>query len=669
MFNPYALVKIKDQAGNDSGPMETTSGNAAGMVDGSLNYANNVHLGARQGHGFAAEKANHLYDKVTGKDAQLVGGDNAKNGADRIVNGIKIQTKYCKTAQESVNAAFDDTSGNFKYVDSQTNTRMQIEVPSDHYNAAVNAMEQKIRDGKMPGIDRNDVAAAKDLVRQGKFTYAQAKNLAKAGTIESLSYDAVNGITLAGTAMGITASVTFAVAILNGKDWQEALDNACFESLCVGGVAWVGSVLTAQVGRAGLDQALRGTTDWLVKKMGVKATNWLASALRSGETLSDAAAKNLMSKVLRGNIVAGVVTTVVLSTDDFINLFDGKASKMQTFKNVSKTASGVAGGTAGWISGVAAGATLGSFIPILGTAVGGVIGAVIGGGAASAAASIILDSYIEDDAKVMLRKLETVFAQMAEDHLLTIDEADIIIKEFQKFDVPGLLRDMYARENRNVFVKQIFSPLVDERMQARPVIRLPTDEQVLEATIKLIGKISDVEPSGHMKTSEAQAAGTALEFPKIEALWKHGDPEQGEHTDASSNAFNGTALSTQERTEIFDFLRMSADAMAALDPEIVKAVLYEMQMEKVQALASQLTEDSPSQPADQHFPEPPPVAQKKVRELGGIFDDYEVHLNDGGSFFTGMELLRAKGRKKVKNAIESYANNGGKTAPNHGGNS
>lgn len=52
---------------------------------------------ARQGHGFAAERANNLFDQITGHDAKIVGDDNIKNGADRIVDGIEIQSKYCAT--------------------------------------------------------------------------------------------------------------------------------------------------------------------------------------------------------------------------------------------------------------------------------------------------------------------------------------------------------------------------------------------------------------------------------------------------------------------------------------------------------------------------------------------------------------------------------------------
>ena len=57
---------------------------------------------AAQGHGFAAEQANNLHDILTGKDAKIVGGDNAKDGPDRMVNGVNIQTKYCHDAASSV---------------------------------------------------------------------------------------------------------------------------------------------------------------------------------------------------------------------------------------------------------------------------------------------------------------------------------------------------------------------------------------------------------------------------------------------------------------------------------------------------------------------------------------------------------------------------------------
>ena len=144
------------------------------------------------------------------------------------------------------------------------------------------------------------------------------------------------------------------------------------------GVAWISSVVAAQLGRTGIEQTLRGSTDWVVKQMGPKAASWVANSLRSGSSIHGAAAANNVSKLLRGNLVTGIAVTAVLSSVDFARMFQGRMSGAQFFKNVATTASGVAGGTAGWVGGAAAGAAVGSVAPVVGTAVGGVVGGVVG---------------------------------------------------------------------------------------------------------------------------------------------------------------------------------------------------------------------------------------------------------------------------------------------------
>ncbi|MEW4353605.1 hypothetical protein AB1I63_01710 [Streptococcus pneumoniae] len=81
------------------------------------------------GHGHAAEYANHVKDKMCHpfKKVELVGQNNAKNGADRIVGNQLIQTKYHNTASSTVNSAFEPASkgGMYRY------KGMQLEVPRD----------------------------------------------------------------------------------------------------------------------------------------------------------------------------------------------------------------------------------------------------------------------------------------------------------------------------------------------------------------------------------------------------------------------------------------------------------------------------------------------------------------------------------------------------------
>ena len=477
---------------------EKAAGIGAGVAGSATNYADNVSFGAQQGHGFAAEQANHLFDKISGKDARIVGGDNAKHGADRIAGGVQIQTKYLESGAKCVEKCFE--GGKFKYF-SGDGQPMQIEVPSDMYEGAVKAMERRINNGEVRGI--SDPAMARDIVRKGHFTYAQARNVARFGTVESLTYDAVNGVQLSAQAMGVSAVLSFAVSIWNGEDPEAALEQACATGIKVGGIAWAGSILAAQLGRTGVEQALRGSTDWVVKQMGPKAASMLANALRSGGSIYGAAATNHASKLLRGNIVTGIATTLVLSSADFVRMFRGRMSSAQLFKNVTTTASSVAGGTVGYAGGAAAGVALGgaigSVIPGVGTVAGAAVGSVVGkfigtvGGsiAASEAATAVLDEFIEDDAKEMLKIVEKTFGTLCADYLLSEDEACAVLDDFRDLDLSVVLRDMYETDDRKRHARRILLPLVKEQVKARKPIALPSNEDMARQTALVLQQAAE----------------------------------------------------------------------------------------------------------------------------------------------------------------------------------
>ena len=445
---------------------ERDPGIPSAVAGSAENYSDNVVLHAERGHGFAGEKANHLADVLSGRDAKLVGGDNRRDGADRIVNGLEIQTKYCRTGSECVGACFRD--GEFRYMGN--NGPMLIEVPSDKYDAAVQAMEHRIQNGQVPGV--SDPGQARAIVRKSWFTYAQVKNIARFGTIESLTYDAANGIRLAGTSMGISAVVAFAVAIWNGEDAEDALKTSCMIGLQIGSMAWVTSILAAQLGRTGVEQGLRGTTDWAVQQVGPQVSSWLANGLRAGSPIYGAAAANHLSKLLRGNIVTGAVATLILSSADLTRLFKGRMSVGQVLMNVTTTGAGVAGGSGGWVVGSAAGAGVGSAIPWigprLGRLIGGVSGALLCASGASKAASAVLHTFIEDDARAMLGILEESFGELAHEYLLGPEDARTVIdKLIDANDLPVKLRDMYASDDRSRFSKTWLRALVQLHVRER----------------------------------------------------------------------------------------------------------------------------------------------------------------------------------------------------------
>lgn len=331
-----------------------------GIILGDVGNASTLYgestFGAARGHGFAAERANHLFDTVTGRDATIVGDSNVKNGADRLVDGVQIQSKYCSSGSNCIAECFEE--GKFRYYNPDGKP-MQIEVPSDKYDAAVTAMKERIRKGEVPGV--SDPEDARTIIRKGHFTYEQVRNIAKAGTIESIVYDATNGAIIATSTFGITAVISFATSVWNGESMEAALKNAAFNGLKVGGVTFVTAVLAGQLSKAGLNSLLVGSSEAIIKVLGPKGSAILVNAFRSGKNIYGAAAMKSAAKMLRGNVITGTVSAVILSTGDVINIFRSRISGAQLLKNVTNTVSSVAGGTAGWVGGAAAGAAIGSF--------------------------------------------------------------------------------------------------------------------------------------------------------------------------------------------------------------------------------------------------------------------------------------------------------------------
>lgn len=489
-----------------NGQIEVASA-TTGIIYGNVSNASTIYgmdkFNTPRGHGFAAENANHLYDKInkadflgkgnvklTGEEIDTKTGRIIKNGADRAVDGINIQTKYCASGSKCISECFEN--GKLRYLNAD-GTPMQIEVPSDKYDAAVQAMENRIKNGEVPGV--SDPSKAKEIVRKGHFTYEQAKNIARFGTVESITFDAVNGAIIATGAMGISATLTFATAIWSGENFDVAIKKATYAGLKVGGTTFVTAILSSQLSRAGLNSALVGSSEAIVSLMGPKASAMLVNAFRSGGNIYGAAAMKSAAKMLRGNAITGVVSVVVLSSFDVANIFRGRISGSQLFKNIANTASTVAGGTAGWVGGATAGAAIGSAIPIVGTAIGGVVGGILGsfagGAAAGKVSGAVLNEFIEDDANKMVKIVEKVFTQLAEDYLLNKKEAENIIDKLKDKLTGKLLKDMFASSNRERFAKNILEPLVEEEVKKRRVIKIPSAIEMSNGLRKVLEELSD----------------------------------------------------------------------------------------------------------------------------------------------------------------------------------
>lgn len=205
------------------------------------------------------------------------------------------------------------------------------------------------------------------------------------------------------------------------------------------------------------------------------------------------------SKMLRGNLITGAASVVVLSTGDIINIFRGRISGGQLLKNVAETTSSVAGGTVGWLGGATAGAAVGSVVPVVGTAIGGLIGGIagaFGGGAlAGGATKKLLDNFIEDDADRMVKVLEKAFIELTDDYILTQNEVESIVDRIGERITGKDLKDMYAEKHQKRYAKNLIRPIIEDEISYRKKVQDVSREDMQKGLRMVLEDIADME--GH----------------------------------------------------------------------------------------------------------------------------------------------------------------------------
>ena len=420
---------------------------------------------AKQGHGYAAEQANHILDRMKGRNAVILGDDNAKNGPDRMVDGSMVQSKYCKTAADSVNAAF--RNGSYRYLDNSGHP-IQLEVPFDQYEDAIKYMEKHIANGQVPGVSNPKMA--EQLVRQGNIDYNTACRIAKAGNIDSLLFDAANGVVVATSAMGISAVISFAREIWNGKSLAQAADLAVYQGLKMGGITFASSVLAAQLTRTGVNNLLMGPSIQIVRLLPSSVRHSMVAALRQGPLIYGNAATNNLAKLMRSNIISAGALILVMSAGDISNFFHGKMSAKQLFKNVATLAAGMGGG-------VAAGAAAGSVLGPAGAIAGGLAGGMVVGEVAHKA----LDGMIEDDVVKMLRILDERIVPLVQEYMLSEEELDIVMDDLNRELVHDKLLAMFAATDRDAFADNLLSEIIERTICFRVNVRMINQEQMVHA--------------------------------------------------------------------------------------------------------------------------------------------------------------------------------------------
>jgi len=404
-------------------------------------------VSAPSGHGHAAEYANNLMDKIKYpfKYVRQTGQDNAKNGADRMVGNQKIQTKYYARASGTVNSAFESKSdgGMYRY------KGMQLEVPKDQYDKAVELFEEKIKQGKVEGV--TNPKEAKNYIRKGHVTYREAKLIAQGGNLTSIKFDAIDGAINSLPGVGISFVIVFSQARWSRSETKDA---------------------ALMAGKAGLRTLAMGTSIYVASQQFAKVFT---------KQINDYFGKKVTAEVVARR-AAPVISFAVIITPDIFDALIGRISSQQLLKNAA-----VAGG--GMLAGAGAGALGGALAGPLGAAVGAIAGGIAGG----FGVKLIADQFIEDDRVEMFAQLKEEFIDLVMIISLSQEEFNRIQEGVFNEHLEGLLKDMFQRkEGSRNYAKEFVESQVQSVIKDRKKVEL---REIIDA-IQVLNGIDNSSDSG-----------------------------------------------------------------------------------------------------------------------------------------------------------------------------
>ena len=408
------------------------------------------------GHGYAAEDLNAYNDIAKGHDVEFSGRDNSLYGADRIVDGVPIQTKYCNSAEASIEAGFPKkNSGNYAYWDGETGKPQLLEVPSDQYEKCVSLMREKIKEGKVIDANGNKITdpnEAANIVKKGNYTYQQAKNVTKAGNIDSLKFDIETGSIAAVSAFGISFAINLCMTLVsrerNGLSFEEAVKLSFLEGLRSGTISLSTHVATSQVLKTSVGRYMAAYATKYSKE--VVNLVWQSDAGKQliqqvarnilQKNVSGGAAKQVVIKFLRTNTIAQLAMFIASSIPDTWDIIRGRISGKQFIKNL------VVNGTS------LAGATIGAVLAGRYGTWAGLGGAAVGGAALGWASKKVADFIHKDDSERMQKIVKIAIVELSNDYLIqTEEEFDFCMNMIKAEGAinPVLFKCMYSAGKTN----------------------------------------------------------------------------------------------------------------------------------------------------------------------------------------------------------------------------
>lgn len=404
----------------------------------------NDRFSGAMGHGHAGELMGDTMDKLKLKKTSMDGNSHAKHGADRVVNGTNIQTKYYSTAGKSISACFEN--GTAKYINPD-GSMMKIEVPRDQYNKAVKAMARRIENGEVPN-ESNPQNAAR-YVKRGALSYEHSQIATKS------IFDRGSTIVVDGKVKSVSFGQKLVYSV--GGDFLTGVANTMPTVM----ISQVWYYVNARWHGQDAEEALKGAVLGAVKPILVGASIYTVSSQFGGSNLAKSIFKGATSENIAKGTAIGVTAAITIGPD-VIECLRGRISMQQLVKNTAVTAAGAA-----------TGAAIGSIVPGIGTVIGGMVGTM--------AAKAIADKFTEDDSVRMIRIAKEEFIDLVIFCPLKQAEFDEIVnKVFVDKNTTNLYKEMFASGNARKHIRDLYRNMITDKLKKREI----NEEEIIE-TVQL----------------------------------------------------------------------------------------------------------------------------------------------------------------------------------------
>ena len=342
------------------------------------------------------------------------------------------------------------------------------------------------------------------IIWKGKLTYAQARNLAKAGTIESLAYDTVTGAINCSFAFGLSALVSFAFTFYRTRNPKEAARDAAITGLQTFGLSLATQVLSTQIARTSLQKSLVPISEVIARNMGSKTTQTLINAIRKlagKKPIYSGAAQKSLAKALRSNAMAQGISFVVFVVPDTVKIARGKMSGYQYAKNVSSLFMSFAGAGAIGLGGtVLLGKKIAEKIPH--TAAKVMVFVVSAAGAITVGEGVrkTFELFREDDAVIAQRMFNATIINICVDYMFNEEEIEEFLSQLlsdneTKKALKLTIKNLYSSDKQYVMLRAGMDRAAMKIAKTRPFLakeQEPEDDTLSDALAEII-KESELE--------------------------------------------------------------------------------------------------------------------------------------------------------------------------------